>query len=363
MMNATTGREPRQGLSAGHEATAPLLVIDRVSVVFPTRQGEVTVLDQVSLQMMAGEVFGVIGETGAGKSMTGAAAMGLVPPPGRLSGGRVLFDGRDMAGMDADELRDLRGNEIGLIVQNPKAALNPVAPVGKQIANAYRSHHQVGRRAADQVAVRSLASVGLPDPQALARAYPHQLSGGMAQRAMIAMALVNEPRLVIADEPTTGLDVTVQAAILDLMMRLVGEQRSSVMNITHDLGIIANYCDRAAVMLAGRVVEIAPVDGLFAEPLHPYTRGLVHAFQLDRPSALALRAGAGAPDDGPVCRTAPAAEGAPGLQDITETDVRRASPPGLAPGYPGLEEVHPGHWVRCRPTPDAQGVRLAEAGG
>lgn len=350
--------------AAGREVQTPLLVVDQISVVFPTGERETTVLDRVSLEIMPGEVFGVIGETGAGKSMTGAAAMGLVPPPGRISGGRVLFDGSDVAAMDADELHRFRGKEVGLIVQNPKAALNPVVPVGKQIANAYRSHNQVSRRAATQIAVHSLGLVGLRDPQALARAYPHQLSGGMAQRVMIAMALVNDPRLVIADEPTTGLDVTVQADILDLMMRMVAEQGSAIMNITHDLGIIANYCDRAAVMLAGRVVETAQVDQLFGEPLHPYTGGLVRAFQLDTPGGAPAHAGAGAAlGDVPPCRSLVHMGGTPNAHNMEKRDMEGSTASQLrVSAYPDLEEVRPGHWVLCRPTTDRDGLNQ-EAGG
>jgi ABC-type dipeptide/oligopeptide/nickel transport system ATPase component len=318
-------------MSDGREA---LLRIEDLSVAFPSAGGETRVLDRVSLSVEAGEVFGVIGQTGAGKSMTAAAAIGLIPPPGRVTGGRVLFDGRDLLGMDDEQLRRLRGKDVATIVQNPRAALNPVVPVGRQIANVYRAHNQGGARQAEGIALDALASVGLPSPNRLARAYAHQLSGGMAQRVLIAMALVNAPRLVLADEPTTGLDVTIQAEILDLMTGLVRERGTAVMLITHDLGVIANYCDRGAVMLAGQVVEIAPTRELFTEPRHPYTRGLIDAFALDslgerpRSEGLPRVLSYGHPPCPPAARPSPGEAGGGGEESV-------------------LAEVREGHWVRC----------------
>jgi oligopeptide/dipeptide ABC transporter ATP-binding protein len=255
----------------------PLLSVEGLEVVFPTSVSEIKVVDGVDLEVRRGEFFGLIGETGAGKSITAWATLGLVPPPGRIRGGTIRFDGRDLLAADDRELRSIRGGALAAIVQNPRAALNPMLPIGKQIANAYRAHSDAGKDEATEKAIESLRSVGIPDAPARARSYPHQLSGGMAQRALIAIAMVNRPKLLIADEPTTGLDVTIQAEILDLMSDLVSSQGSSIWLITHDLGVIANYTKRAAVMFAGQVIEMADTRSLFEDPRHPYTTGLVQA--------------------------------------------------------------------------------------
>jgi oligopeptide/dipeptide ABC transporter ATP-binding protein len=241
-----------------------------------------SVVTDVSLAIRAGEFFGLIGETGAGKSMTAWSAVGLVQPPGRITKGRVLFEGRDLLSMDERTLRQVRGNEVAIIVQNARAALNPMLSIGVQISNAYRAHHDVGKREAMVLAVDALRTVGIPDPEDRAGTYPHQLSGGMAQRALIALAMVNRPRLLIADEPTTGLDVTIQAEILDLMAELVAARGSSVWIITHDLGVIANHTERAAVMFAGQIVETGTTHELFTSPRHPYTQELVEATRHER---------------------------------------------------------------------------------
>ena len=265
-MNAPTG-------------VAPLVEIADLEVRFPTSTGDAIVVDGVDLALAEGEFVGLIGETGAGKSMTAWAVMDLVPPPGEITRGSVTFDARRLTGSDESEMRALRGREICMIVQNPRAALNPMLPIGKQVANAYRAHNDVNAADALAKATEALRSVGIPDPDRRARSYPHQLSGGLAQRAMIAMALVNEPRLLIADEPTTGLDVTIQAEILDLLIELVRVRGSAVLLITHDLGIIANYTERASVMFAGQIVESAPTAMLFGGARHPYTIGLISAYR------------------------------------------------------------------------------------
>lgn len=256
---------------------APLLQMEGLEVIFPTSAGDVSVVSGVDLEVRRKELFGLIGETGAGKSITAWAALGLVPPPGRIQSGSVRFEGRDLLAADQRELHAIRGKDLAAIVQNPRGALNPMLPIGLQIANAYRAHNDVTRKEAMERAVHSLHSVGIADAPSRARSYPHHLSGGMAQRALIALAMVNRPKLLIADEPTTGLDVTIQAEILDLMVELVASQGSSVWLITHDLGVIANYTERAAVMFAGQIVELAPTRALFENPRHPYTRGLVEA--------------------------------------------------------------------------------------
>jgi oligopeptide/dipeptide ABC transporter ATP-binding protein len=256
---------------------APLVEIDGLEITFPTARGEARIVDGVSLSIAPGEFFGLIGETGAGKSITAWAAMGLVPPPGRVSAGSISVLGHDVRSADEAELREIRGRDVAIIVQNARAALNPMTSIGAQIATAYRAHNDAGKREAFDRAVAALASVGIPDPSRRARSFPHELSGGMAQRALIALAMVNDPKLLIADEPTTGLDVTIQAEILDLMEDLVASHGSSIWLITHDLAIIANHTTRAAAMFAGQIVETAPTADLFADPRHPYTRGLIEA--------------------------------------------------------------------------------------
>jgi peptide/nickel transport system ATP-binding protein len=255
--------------------SSPLLSIRGLQVRFPTSGGEATVVDGVDLDIRPGEFFGVIGETGAGKSMTAWAAMNLVPVPGRVTAGTVHLDGTSVLDATPARLREIRGRDVSFIVQNPRAALNPMLTVGAHIADVYRAHQAVNKSEARDVAVEALRRVGIPDPGRRAGSYPHQLSGGMAQRVLIAMAMVNRPRLLIADEPTTGLDVTVQAEILDLMTQLVSEDGSAVWIITHDLGIIANYTQRAAVMLGGQIVETGPTAAVFDDPRHPYTSALV----------------------------------------------------------------------------------------
>jgi ABC-type dipeptide/oligopeptide/nickel transport system ATPase component len=256
-------------------ATQPILEASHLNVVYPLPGGEVPAVKDFSLSIGEQEFVGLVGESGSGKSTAALALMGLVRAPGMIVSGEVHFGGESILTKSDDELRSIRGNEIGLIVQNSRAALNPLVRVGDQIANVYRAHHHVGKADALQRAVESLGAVGIPDPRRRANAYPHQLSGGMAQRVLIAMATVNEPKLLIADEPTTGLDVTVQAQFLDTLQSKVRDSRSAVVFVTHDLGIVAHYCDRVAVMYRGQVIEEATVDDLFARPKHAYTQRLI----------------------------------------------------------------------------------------
>lgn len=256
-------------------ATQPILEASHLNVVYPLQGGEVPAVKDFSIAIGEREFVGLVGESGSGKSTAALALMGLVRAPGRIVSGEVRFNGESVLTKSDDELRSIRGNEIGLIVQNSRAALNPLLRVGDQIANVYRAHHQVGKREGLERAVESLAAVGIPDPRRRANAYPHQLSGGMAQRVLIAMATVNEPKLLIADEPTTGLDVTVQAQFLDTLQSKVRDSGSAVVFVTHDLGIVAHYCDRVAVMYQGQVIEEATVDDLFARPKHAYTQRLI----------------------------------------------------------------------------------------
>jgi ABC-type dipeptide/oligopeptide/nickel transport system ATPase component len=248
-----------------------------LSVTYPLAAGDVAAVKEFALTIREGEFVGLVGESGSGKSTAALALLGLVRPPGRIDGGEVRFLGEPVLGASEERLRRIRGAQIGLVVQNPRAALNPLVRIGDQVAHAYRAHHGVDRREAWRQALAALERMGIPDAQRRARAYAHQLSGGMAQRVLIAIATINEPRLLVADEPTTGLDVTVQAQILDLLRAKVRQTGSSVLFVTHDLGIVAHYCDRVEIMLAGSVVEEGPVRRVFAEPRHPYSRRLLGA--------------------------------------------------------------------------------------
>jgi peptide/nickel transport system ATP-binding protein len=276
-----------------------LLEIAGLELGFPARAahrqggGDWTrVLRGVSLTVRRGEIVGLVGESGSGKSLTALAVLGLVPPPGRVLAGTVRLDGRDLLGLPEPELRKVRGGRIGMIFQDPATALNPVYTIGFQVAEAVAAHRRVSRREAREEAVRLLERVALADARRRLGAYPHQLSGGQRQRVMIAMALAAGPDLLLADEPTTALDVTLQAQVLELLERLRQELGLAVLLITHDLAVVAETCDRAAVMRAGEVVEEAAVEELFRRPGHPYTRGLLRAW-LDLRAPAAPEAGVG----------------------------------------------------------------------
>ena len=256
----------------------PLLAVDDLRVHLFTNRGVVRAVDGVGFALSAGESLGIVGESGCGKTMTALSLMRLIPsPPARIVSGRIMFDGEDVVALDEPRLRALRGNAMAMIYQDPMTTLNPVFSVGEQIAEAVRLHRDTSRAAARARAVEMLELVGIPDPARCAQSYPHQLSGGMRQRAVIAMALACHPKLLIADEPTTALDVTIQAQILDLMRRLQQELGTAIILITHDLGVIADLVATVVVMYAGKVVERAPVKQLFAAPRHPYTQGLLRS--------------------------------------------------------------------------------------
>ncbi len=262
----------------GPAASAPLLAVRDLQVAFPGAAGPAHAVDGASFTVAPGETVCLVGESGCGKSVTALALLGLVPPPGRIEpGSSIRFEGRELLGLPERELRALRGHRIAMVFQEPATALNPVLSVGEQVAEVVRAHTPASRREAWDRAVAMLGLVGIADPAARARQYPHQLSGGMRQRVMIAMALVLEPRLLIADEPTTALDVTVQAQVLDLLRDLRARTGLALLLITHDLGVVAEMADRVLVMYAGQVVEEAPVRALFATPAHPYTEGLLAA--------------------------------------------------------------------------------------
>jgi oligopeptide/dipeptide ABC transporter ATP-binding protein len=262
---------------------AALLAVEHLTTVFDTARGPVAAVDDVSFEIQPGETLGLVGESGSGKSVTALSIMRLVQPPGRIAGGRLLFNGRDLMTLDEKAMREVRGAEIALIFQEPMTALNPVFRIGDQIAETLLVHGRASRREATAKAIELLRAVRIPNPESRIKDYPHQLSGGQRQRVLIAMALACQPSLVIADEPTTALDVTIQAEILDLLREMKGALGLSLLLITHDLGVIAETADRVAVMYAGRIVETGPVRSIFRNPGHPYTRGLLASMPGGRP--------------------------------------------------------------------------------
>jgi peptide/nickel transport system ATP-binding protein len=339
-------RSTGQKLTPKADGAAPLLEVSELRTHFATDDGEFRAVDGVSFTLFAGRTLGVVGESGCGKSVTAHSIMGLVPqPPGRIAGGAVRFEGADLIGLPVAQLRELRGNKISMIFQEPMTSLNPAFTIGDQIVEVILRHRAVTPQEARERAIEMLRRVRIPAPEQRFREYPHKLSGGTRQRVMIAMALACDPKLLIADEPTTALDVTVQAQILDLMHNLREESGAAIMLITHDLGVIAELAQEVVVMYAGRVVERAEVTTLFADPQHPYTVGLLgstpklHSEQ-DRlaaiegivPSPLNLPQG---------CRFHPRCPFA--------VDACRVSEPPLA-------EVKPGHFSACWRAPLEENV-------
>jgi oligopeptide/dipeptide ABC transporter ATP-binding protein len=324
-------------------AAEPLLEIDDLRTHFFTPAGVVRAVDGVSYSVRAGETLGVVGESGCGKSVTALSILRLVAsPPGRIVGGQIRFEGRNLLELTEREMEDIRGNDVSMIFQEPMTSLNPLLTVGRQIAEAIELHRGLPRREAWDAAIDMLRRVHIPEPERRVHAYPHQLSGGMRQRAMIAMALSCNPKLLIADEPTTALDVTIQAQILDLMRELQDTTGAAIILITHDMGVVAENADRVVVMYAGRKVEEASADDLFERPGHPYTKGLLGSL--------------------------------PNLEVAAQTDTRRArlaEIKGMVPSlanlpqgcsfaarcgfateecraaYPPLAQHRPGHWVAC----------------
>ncbi len=291
--------------------TAPLLAVEDLSVRFGAGSGEVRAADGVDLRLAAGESVALVGESGCGKSATALAILGLLPRHGRVSGGRIAFRGRDLAALAPAERRRVRGTQMGIVFQDPMTSLNPYLRIEDQLVEGVRAHGLAGRRDARARALQLLARVGVPDASARLRAFPHELSGGLRQRVMIAMALMADPDLLVADEPTTALDVTLQAEILALLAELRAERGLGLLLITHDFGVVAGTCDRVLVMYAGRIVEEGPTEALFAAPAHPYTAALLAGLpRADRPPAARLAGIEGLPpslDRGPfgACRFAP----------------------------------------------------------
>ena len=257
--------------------TSPLLEVRNLRVEFPSRHGTLLALDDISFDIAPGEILGVVGESGAGKSLTGAAIIGLLDPPGRVAGGEIRFEGRRIDNLPYEEMRKLRGRHIGAIFQDPLTSLNPLYTVGRQLTETIRTHLSLNATQARERAIGLLQETGISAAAERIDQYPHQFSGGMRQRVVIALALAANPKLIVADEPTTALDVSVQAQVISLLKRLCGEHGAAVMLVTHDMGVIAETCDRVAVMYAGRLAEIGPVQAVIHQPAHPYTAGLMGA--------------------------------------------------------------------------------------
>jgi peptide/nickel transport system ATP-binding protein len=332
----------------------PLLEVKGLRTSFYTSDGVVRAVDGIDFHVDRGEIMGLVGESGCGKSVTSLSIMRLVARPGRVDGGEILFDGKDLLQLSNEQMRKVRGEQIAMIFQQPTSALNPVWDVGRQIGEVLELHRNMKRRAARSRALELLRMVGIPDPERRLRAHPHEMSGGMAQRVMIAMALACEPDLLIADEPTTALDVTIQAQILDLIRNLRDETGTAIILITHDLGVVAETCDRVAVMYAGEIVEQTDVVSLFRDPLHPYTRGLIGSIPVvgvvrdelsvipgNVPNLIDLPQG---------CRFAPRCAARVAEDVVLATDV-----------HPSLLPVRPDHEVRCWLYHDAAGKLLPRA--
>lgn len=311
------------------------LILEDLCAGFRTAWGEIRAADHVSLAVPKGKITGLVGESGCGKSVTARAVMNLIRFPGRVTGGRILLEGRDLAQMKKKERRMLQGREISMIFQDPMTSLNPVMKVGKQVDESVRLHEHVSRAAAKKRTLEMLEAAGVPDPERRYECYPHQLSGGLRQRVMIAMAMVCRPKLLIADEPTTALDVTVEAQILDLMKKMCADG-TSILLISHNLGAIARVCDDVYVMYAGKIVEHADICTLFDRPAHPYTKGLLNAVS-------SLRAG------GKELDTIPGS--VPGLLHLpggcSFSPRCGCCRPECRERMPELREISPGHSVRC----------------
>jgi oligopeptide/dipeptide ABC transporter ATP-binding protein len=326
----------------------PLLEVKNLKTYFYTEDGVVRAVDGVSFEVYPGEVLGLVGESGCGKSVTSLSIMRLISKPGRIDEGGIFLDGENLLELPEDEMIKVRGNRISMIFQQPQTALNPVFKVGDQLAEVLDVHQDLGKDAGWKRAVALLKMVGVPDPERRAEAYPHELSGGMAQRVMIAMALACVPELLIADEPTTALDVTIQAQILDLMRDLRREMGTSVILITHDLGVVAEMAERVAVMYAGEIVEQTDVNTLFDQPLHPYTQGLIGSIPILGEIKERLDVIPGSVPNlvnlPPGCRFAPRCQARFKYACTICAEVK-----------PELEEVKPGHLVRCWLYQDAEG--------
>jgi oligopeptide transport system ATP-binding protein len=320
----------------------PLLSVENLRVRFWTQRGTVHAVNGITFAIAAGETLGIVGESGCGKSVTSLALLGILPRAGRVAAGTAHFEGRDLLQLSDKELRRIRGREIAMIFQDPMTSLNPVLTVGRQIREALETHFGMDRKPAEARAAELLDQVGIPAARSRVNDYPHQFSGGMRQRAMIAMALACEPKLLIADEPTTALDVTIQAQILDLLRALVAERDTALILITHDLGVVAGMCERVHVMYAGLFMETGSAEQVFETPRHPYTLGLLQSVpRLDAPRGRKLHPIEGAPRDmlhaPSFCPFAPRCS-----YEVTQSRLE----------LPHLVEIEPGHSVACfNPVP------------
>jgi oligopeptide/dipeptide ABC transporter ATP-binding protein len=321
----------------------PLLSIRGLRTYFYTESGVAKAVDGVDLDIARGEVLGLVGESGSGKSVTALSVLRLIPdPPGRIEAGEILFNGQDLLTLPWEQMRAIRGKDISMVFQEPMTSLNPVFTIGMQVMEVILAHEHVSTEEARRRAIDILTEVGIRDPATRMKQYPHHLSGGQRQRVMIAMALALNPSLLIADEPTTALDVTIQAQILDLMLELKARREgASILLITHNLAVVAETCDRVAVMYGGKIQEIAPVEELFRNPLHPYTQGLLGSIpSVDGPKAERLTV---------IPGTVPDVHNLPiGCKFVTRCPYRFEPCPDIEP--PLIEQA-PGHWVRCHLYP------------
>ncbi len=330
----------------------PLLSVDGLRVEFWTERGTVYAVNGVSFDIAPGETLGIVGESGCGKSVTSLALLGILPRAGRAVAGTAEFEGRDLLQLSDDELRTIRGKDIAMIFQDPMTSLNPVLTIGRQIREALETHFGTEKAEAERRTAELLDRVGIPSAKARLRDYPHQFSGGMRQRAMIAMALACEPKLLIADEPTTALDVTIQAQILDLLREIVSERDAALILITHDLGVVAGMCQRVHVMYGGMFMETGTAEQVFARPRHPYTLGLLQSVpRLDAARKSALRPIEGNPRD--MLSPPQACPFQPRCRYEVEESSRSVPP---------LEQVEPGHKVACfNPVPVDEWQKTREA--
>jgi oligopeptide/dipeptide ABC transporter ATP-binding protein len=329
-----------------------LLSVRDLEVRFWTSRGTVHAVNGVSFDISPGETLGIVGESGCGKSVTSLALLGILPRAGRATKGEAIFEGRDLLKLSDQELRKVRGREIAMIFQDPMTSLNPVLTIGRQIREALQTHFDLDRKAANERAADLLAQVGIPSPDVRLGDYPHQFSGGMRQRAMIAMALAGEPKLLIADEPTTALDVTIQAQILDVLRKLVSERDTALILITHDLGVVAGMCERVNVMYAGMFMETGSAEQLFGQPRHPYTLGLLQSVpRLDAVKGRRLHPIEGQPPN--MLRAPSMCPFAPRC---------RFEVPQSRQEVPPLRELEPGRHVACfNPVPDDEWQQTAAA--
>jgi oligopeptide/dipeptide ABC transporter ATP-binding protein len=339
----------------------PLLELRNLTIGFDTNRGEIRPVQNVSFSIFPGQTLAIVGESGCGKSVTALSILRLIPsPPGKVLGGQVLLEGRDLLGLSEREMRRIRGKDIAMIFQEPMTSLNPVFTVGEQIVEAVQLHQHVSVKQAYRIAEEAMHDVGIADPGKRLHEYPHRLSGGMRQRIMIAMALSCQPKLLIADEPTTALDVTIQAQILELLRKLQREKGMSILLITHDLGVVAENADTVGVMYASRLTEFAPVEDLFDRPQHPYTEGLFRSVpKLGQRSERLVTIPGAVPNPArfpsgckfhPRCPRARQAASGMAAQNVVQVQAageKFAVPATCAQGEPALREVAPGHWAAC----------------